>query len=110
MQKHRVMGAVVCTGVVLGALALGTFHAHAATGRAVFVIALENHNWVQPVHKFDGGSGLNAFNGKNQYNYAGKHAPQMFFTDTNGGNDLSNANQLRLNNTAQSLQDQCSEF
>jgi hypothetical protein len=246
MQKHRVMGAVVCTGVVLSALALGTFHAHAATGRAVFVIALENHNWVQPVHKFDGGiqqiyqnpaapyinslvngtaagvsnqvsyasayyhvlatptgarfsihpsepnylwaeagtnfgitndndpytgtptfpnnhdttqhlstlltnagytwksyqedvdlvptgagtvnrpamsagglnnvaapqaawtvplisfsgtfaSGLNAFNRKNQYNYAAKHAPQVFFTDTNGGNDLSPANQLRLN-------------
>ena len=55
MQKHRVMGVIVCTGVVLGALALGTFHVRAATGRAIFVIALENHNWEQPVHKFDGG-------------------------------------------------------
>jgi phosphatidylinositol-3-phosphatase len=45
----------VGAGVLLGALALGTFHARAASGRAIFVIALENHNWEQPVNKFSGG-------------------------------------------------------
>jgi phosphatidylinositol-3-phosphatase len=33
-------------------------------------------------------SGVNAFNGSNQYNYAAKHNPQVFFTDSNGGNEL----------------------
>jgi phosphatidylinositol-3-phosphatase len=39
-------------------------------------------------------SGVNAFNGSNQYNYAAKHNPQVFFTDSNGGNDSSTSNPL----------------
>ncbi len=39
-------------------------------------------------------SGVNAFNGSNQYNYAAKHNPQVFFTDSNGGNDSSASNPL----------------
>jgi hypothetical protein len=39
-------------------------------------------------------SGVNAFNGSNQYNYAAKHNPMVFFTDTNGGNDKSTSNPL----------------
>jgi hypothetical protein len=37
---------------------------------------------------------VNQFNGANQFNYAAKHNPQVFFTDTNGGNDLTPANPL----------------
>jgi hypothetical protein len=39
-------------------------------------------------------SGVNDFNGSNQYNYAAKHNPMVFFTDTNGGNDKSTSNPL----------------
>jgi hypothetical protein len=39
-------------------------------------------------------AGLNQFNGSNQYNYAAKHNPQLFFTDSNGGNDATSANRL----------------
>jgi hypothetical protein len=54
-QKYRVMGACVSATVLLGGLTLGTLPLRAAGKRAIFVIALENHNWEQPVHKFDGG-------------------------------------------------------
>jgi hypothetical protein len=37
---------------------------------------------------------VNAFNGSNQYNYAAKHNPMLFFTDTNGGDDTSPENPL----------------
>ncbi|MGH7655644.1 MAG: alkaline phosphatase family protein [Gemmatimonadaceae bacterium] len=37
---------------------------------------------------------VNAFNGSNQYNYAAKHNPMVFFTDTNGGDDPSPTNPL----------------
>ena len=51
--RHRVIASV---GALIGALALGTFHLHAdESQRAIFVIALENHNWEQPVNKFTGG-------------------------------------------------------
>ncbi len=37
---------------------------------------------------------VNAFNGSNQYNYAAKHNPMVFFTDTNGGDDTTPDNPL----------------
>jgi hypothetical protein len=37
---------------------------------------------------------VNAFNGSDQYNYAAKHNPMVFFTDTNGGDDATPANPL----------------
>jgi len=37
---------------------------------------------------------FNQFNGANQYNYAAKHNPQVFFTDSNGGNDATTSNPL----------------
>jgi hypothetical protein len=37
---------------------------------------------------------LNDYNGSNQFNYAAKHNPMVFFTDTNGGNDSTIANPL----------------
>jgi hypothetical protein len=36
----------------------------------------------------------NAYNGSNQFNYAAKHNPMVFFRDTNGGNDSSPANRM----------------
>jgi hypothetical protein len=37
---------------------------------------------------------LNAYNNSSQYNYAAKHNPMLFFTDTNGGNDATTGNPL----------------
>jgi phosphatidylinositol-3-phosphatase len=39
-------------------------------------------------------AGFNQYYLTPQYNYAAKHNPQVFFTDTNGGNDLTSANPL----------------
>ncbi len=47
-----------------------------------------------PLSSFSGTSSTytNAYNGSNQYNYAAKHNPELFFTATNGGNDTSPSN------------------
>jgi hypothetical protein len=52
-----------------------------------------------PLTNFSGTSAdyINAYNGSNQYNYAAKHNPMDFFTDTNGGNDPTSANSQSLN-------------
>jgi hypothetical protein len=52
--------------------------------------------WTVPLASFSGvfSSGINEFNLSNQYNYASKHNPMVFFTDTNGGNDATPANPL----------------
>ena len=53
--------------------------------------------WTVPLSSFSGvfapGS-FNQFNGSNQFNYAAKHNPQVFFTDTNGGNNSTPSNPL----------------
>jgi hypothetical protein len=41
--------------------------------------------------------GVNQFNGSTQFNYAAKHNPQVFFTDSNGGDDPTPANPLSHN-------------
>jgi hypothetical protein len=38
---------------------------------------------------------FNQFNGSNQFNYAAKHNPMVFFTDSSGGNDATTANPMR---------------
>jgi hypothetical protein len=52
------------------------------------------NQFTVPLTSFSGifGSGVNQFNGSAQFNYAAKHNPQVFFTDSNGGNDPSPAN------------------
>ena len=54
------------------------------------------NQWTVPLTSFFGvfGSGINEYNGTNQYNYAAKHNPMVFFTDTNGGNNSTPANPL----------------
>ena len=42
-------------------------------------------------------SGANQYNGSNQYNYAAKHNPEVFFTNTNGGNNASTSNPMAQN-------------
>jgi hypothetical protein len=47
-----------------------------------------------PLTSFSGTSAsyTNDFNGSHQYNFAAKHDGQLFFTDTNGGNDPTASN------------------
>jgi len=60
-------------------------------------VPLPKDQWTVPLTSHSGifapGS-FNAYNGSNQFNYAAKHNPQVFFTDSNGGNDSTPANPL----------------
>jgi phosphatidylinositol-3-phosphatase len=61
-------------------------------------VPLAADQWTVPLASFQGAFGngtVNAFNQHNQYNYAAKHNPMVFFTDTNGGNDPTTSNPLR---------------
>jgi phosphatidylinositol-3-phosphatase len=59
-------------------------------------VVLPKNQWTVPLTSFSGNfaSGVNQFNGSTQFNYAAKHNPQVFFTDSNGGNDPTPANLL----------------
>jgi phosphatidylinositol-3-phosphatase len=61
-------------------------------------VVLPQNQWTSPIKSHSGifVSGVNQFNGSAQFNYAVKHNPQAFFTDSNGGNDLTTANPERL--------------
>ena len=60
-------------------------------------VPLPRNQWTVPLASFSGvfapGS-FNQFDGSNQFNYAAKHNPQVFFTNTNGGNDSTTGNPL----------------
>jgi hypothetical protein len=62
-------------------------------------VPLPRDQWTVPLKSFSGkfGAGVNQFNGSTQFNYAAKHNPMIFFTDTSGGNDLTPANPLSQN-------------
>jgi phosphatidylinositol-3-phosphatase len=56
--------------------------------------------WTVPLTSFSGtfaNGNFNSYNGSNQYSYAAKHNPMVFFTDTNGGNNPTSSNPLSLN-------------
>jgi hypothetical protein len=57
---------------------------------------LPQSQWTVPLASFSGvfASGVNAYNGSAQYNYAAKHNPMVFFTDTNGGDNNTASNPL----------------
>ena len=60
-------------------------------------VPLPQDEWTVPLSSFSGifaPGYVNAFNGSNQYNYAAKHNPMVFFTDTNGGNNATPTNPL----------------
>ena len=59
-------------------------------------VVLPPNQWTVPIASFSGNfaSGVNLYNGSTQFNYAAKHNPMVFFTDTNGGNDATPANPL----------------
>ena len=60
---------------------------------------LPQDQWTVPLVSHSGifGNGtFNAYNDSDQYNYAVKHNPMVFFTDTNGGDNTTTSNPLRL--------------
>ena len=63
-------------------------------------IPLPVQQWTVPLQSssvvFDPSSPLNEYNDSLQYNYAPKHNPEVLFDDTNGGNNSTTTNPLRL--------------
>ena len=59
---------------------------------------LPANQWTVPLVSLSGvfgpGNYLNAYNDSTQYNYAPKHNPMVYFTDTNGGDNLTTSNPL----------------
>jgi hypothetical protein len=64
-----------------------------ATGSLTNTVA-SSSLYTVPLTNFSGTSSsyINPYNGSNQYNYAAKHDPQVFFTATSGGNNSSTSN------------------
>jgi hypothetical protein len=62
-------------------------------------VALPPSQYTVPLSSHSGNftTGTNAYNGSTQYNYGAKHNPQVYFTNTNGGNDPSTANPWAAN-------------
>ncbi|HEV8448211.1 MAG TPA: alkaline phosphatase family protein [Gemmatimonadaceae bacterium] len=63
-------------------------------------IPLPRDQWTVPLKSFSGNYAAgyaNAFDVSSQLNYAAKHNPMVFFTNTNGGNDLTPSNPLSQN-------------
>jgi hypothetical protein len=50
-------------------------------------VPLPSNTWRAPIFNTSGNwaNGINAYNYATQFNYAAKHNPMIFFTDTNGG-------------------------
>ena len=63
-------------------------------------IPLPRSQWTVPLASlnghFDTSSPLNEYSDTLQYNYAAKHNPMVFFTDTNGNGDATTANPMRF--------------
>ncbi len=61
-------------------------------------LPLPENQWTVPLVSLSGvfgpGNFLNAYDDSTQYNYAPKHNPEVYFADTNGGNDATPANKL----------------
>jgi hypothetical protein len=63
-------------------------------------VVLPKDLWTVPLasqHGVFAPGNFNAFNGSNQFDYAAKHNPQVFFTVTNGGNDATTGNPFSAN-------------
>ena len=62
-------------------------------------VPLPRASWTVPLFSQSGvftAPAINAYNYTTQFNYAAKHNPMVFFTDTNGGCNTTTSNPLRL--------------
>lgn len=64
-----------------------------ANGKLTSTVLPQNQ-WTSPIANISGTNAAytNPYNGSHQYDYAAKHNPQVFFSDTNGGNDATPSN------------------
>jgi len=71
----------------------------ATVGGQLTNTAVPKSQYTVPLSSFAGTSTTytNPYNGSNQFNYAAKHNPQLFFTATNGGNNPTTSNPLSQN-------------
>jgi len=76
----------------------GGVNVNAPTANSLTSIVAATSDWTVPLGNFSGTSAayVNPYNGAHQYDYAAKHNPMVFFSDTNGGNNQTNTNPLRL--------------
>jgi len=60
-------------------------------------VPLPQSAWTVPLFNLSGAftNGFNAYNYSTQINYAAKHNPMVYFTDTNGGCNTTTSNPLR---------------
>jgi hypothetical protein len=60
-------------------------------------VPLPRGSWTVPLFNLSGAfsAGFNSYNYTTQYNYAAKHNPMVYFTDTNGGCNTTTSNPLR---------------
>ena len=65
-------------------------------GGALTNVPLPQEKWTVPLTSLSGfaSSYFNAYNSSSQFNYAAKHNPMVFFTDTNGGDNATPTNPL----------------
>jgi phosphatidylinositol-3-phosphatase len=68
----------------------------AGSGSSKTSTVLPQSQWTVPLNNLSGTSAsyTNPYNGAHQYDYAVKHNPMAFFTDTNGGNNTTPSNPL----------------
>jgi len=68
----------------------------AGSGNSKTSTVLPQNQWTVPLNNLSGTSAAytNPYNGSHQYDYAVKHNPMAFFTDTNGGNNTTPGNPL----------------
>ena len=67
------------------------------SGGQIVNVPVPPNQYTVPITSFSGvfaSGSFNQFNGASQFNYAAKHNPMVFFTDTNGGNDATPNNPL----------------
>jgi hypothetical protein len=90
---------LVAGAAALGVALTGGFSAQEDTDVDLATnLPLPPASWTVPLFNLSGAftnGGFNSYNYSTQYNYAAKHNPMVFFTDTNGGCDTSASNPLR---------------
>jgi hypothetical protein len=75
-----------------------------ASGKLTSTV-LPSSQWTSPITNVSGTNApsgstpgyTNPYNGSNQYDYAVKHNPMAYFTDTNGGNNATSSNPAAKN-------------
>jgi hypothetical protein len=84
---------LLATGQTVRSYQEGVDLARNASGQLTNTV-LPRDQWISPIQNSSGSSPayVNPYNGSNQFDYAAKHNPMVFFSDTNGGNNATSSN------------------